>query len=278
MSITSLKTHYALNLQNSGFDVLKIQDLFKLDNLEIITNNHKVGFYVLLFITGNNGKHSIDFTDYDYSKGTVLAIRKDQIHKFYLNKETKGFLLFFKEEFLNSYLNEIEVATTIQMFNEMLTSPKTVLNDKTFFNILVLVNHLENELLKVSDSYSRKIIRSLLHILITLLHRCKSQGYDKIQLSNYLKEFIKFQNLVEQYYFKTKKVFDYANKLGYSTKKLNIIVQLIVNKPAKKFINEAVVIKIKRQLLHSNLSVKEIAFKVGFKDPTNLYKYFKKRS
>ena len=97
-----------------------------------------------------------------------------------------------------------------------------------------------------------------------------------MQLSNYLKEFIRFQNLLEQEYATTKKVFDYANKLGYSTKKLNTVVNFVANKPAKEFINDTVVIKIKRQLLHSDYSIKEIAFKVGFNDPTNLYKYFKK--
>ena len=47
---------------------------------------------------------------------------------------------------------------------------------------------------------------------------------------------------------------------------------------SKEFINDTVIIKIKRQLLHSNLSIKEIAFRVGFNDPTNFYKYFKKNT
>jgi AraC-like DNA-binding protein len=278
MPKNSLITHYALNLKSSNFNLMKIEDLLKQDNEENIINNHKVDFYVLLFITENIGRHSLDFKDYYYSKGTVLSIRKDQIHKFYPNKAVKGFLLFFREEFLNSYLNEIEVAKTIQMFNEMLISPKTQLNDTTFSNVLALVSHIQNELLKISDTYSKKIIRSLLHILITLLHRYKAQGYDKLQLSAYLREFMRFQHLIEQDYFKTKKVLDYASKLGFSTKKLNAIVKFIANKPAKSFIDETVIVKIKRLLLHSNFSVKEIAFKVGFKDPANLHKYFKKNT
>ena len=118
----------------------------------------------------------------------------------------------------------------------------------------------------------------LIHLLITLIYRIKAQGHNKVQLNKYVKEFIKFQNLLEQDYAETKKVFDYANKLGFSTKKLNTIVQFIANKPAKSFIDDTVVVKVKRLLLHSNLSVKEIAFKVGFKDPANLYKYFKKHA
>lgn len=273
-----LKTHYAQNFQKSNFNILRIEELFKEENSAQITNNHKVDFYTLLFISDGDGKHSIDFTNYSYSKGTILSIRKDQIHKFYLNDKTKGYLLCFKEEFLNSYLNEIEVSKSIQMFNELLTSPKTQLDEIELRSVIRLVFGIEQEALSLNDKYSLQIIRSLVHILITLIYRIKSKGHNPVSLSKHLKEFIRFQNLLEQEFAKTKKVSDYASLLGFSTKKLNTVVNFVVDKPAKEFINDTVVIKIKRQLLHSNLSIKEIAFKVGFNDPTNLYKYFKKNT
>lgn len=278
MPTHSLQTNYNSKFQISDFNILKIEDLFNSENEDVITKNHKVNFYILMFITDDIGRHSIDYNDFYYTKGTILAIRKDQIHRFYINKNTKGFLLLFKEEFLNSYLNEREVAKTIQMFNELLTSPKTQLQQKEFECIYDLLKQIEKEVLKISDDYSLKIIRSLLHVLISLIHRIKAKGYNKIQLSNYLKEFIKFQNLLEKNYSESKQVNYYADKMGFSTKKLNTIVKYIANKPVKAFIDDVVIIKVKRFLLHSNLSVKEVAFKVGFKDPTNLYKYFKKHT
>ncbi|WP_105049730.1 AraC family transcriptional regulator [Polaribacter butkevichii] len=273
-----IKTHNYEKLEKFNFDIVKLEKLVEFESEEVLTKNHKVSFYALIFITENSGKHSIDFTDYDYTKGTVLSIRKDQMHKFYLDKKTKGFLLCFKEEFLNSYLNEIEVASAIQMFNELLVSPKTQLINSDFVSIFQLIKGIEKEVLLVHDMYSYKLIRSLLHILITLIYRLKSKEYNNIQQSKYLKEFIKFQSALEEDYAKTKKVYDYANKLGFSTKKLNTVVKFIANKPAKEFIDDTVIIKIKRLLLQYNLSIKEIAFQVGFKDPANLYKYFKKHT
>ncbi|MCH3881307.1 MULTISPECIES: AraC family transcriptional regulator [Tenacibaculum] len=278
MSNTSYKTHNYKKLQKTNFDIINFENLPELEGEEILTRNHKVDFYALIFITENNGKHSIDFKDYDYSKGTILAIRKDQMHRFYLNKDTKGFLLCFKEEFLNSYLNEIEVSSAIQMFNELLVSPKTQFEQRDFKGISQLIKGIEKEVLVINDIYSYKLIRSLLHILITLIYRLKSKEYNNNQQSKYLKDFIKFQNILEEDYCKTKKVYDYASKLGFSTKKLNTVVKFIANKPAKEFIDDTVVIKVKRLLLQYDLSIKEIAFKVGFKDPTNLHKYFKKHT
>lgn len=278
MHTTFLETTYNLKLPTTNFKVIKIEDFLKSDVNDEFTKNHKANYYILMIITDDIGRHSLDYTDFFYEKGTILAIRKDQIHRFYHNNNVKGYLLLFREEFLNSYLNESEVAQTIQMFNELLTSPKTKLNDEEFSNILSLSKQIEKEFLKITDEYSLKIVRSLLHIIITLIHRIKSKGYNKVQLSNYLKEFIKFQNLLEKNYSDSKKVTYYAEKMGFSTKKLNTIVKYVANKPVKAFIDDVVIIKIKRYLLHTNLSVKEVAFKIGFKDPTNLFKYFKKHT
>ena len=272
------KSHNYLKLLKSNFDIVNFEDLVKLEGEEVLVKNHKVNFYSLIFITQGSGKLSIDFSDYDYCKGSILAIRKDQMHKFYLNKNTKGFLLCFKEDFLNSYLNEVEVAIAIQMFNELLVSPKTEVDKNDFQGIFKLIKQIEKEVLIVNDVYSFKLIRSLLHILITLIYRVKSKEYNAVQQSKYLKEFIRFQNLLEEDYYKTKKVYDYADKLGFSAKKLNMIVKFIANKTAKEFIDDTVIIKIKRFLLHYDFSIKEIAFKTGFMEPSNLYKYFKKHT
>jgi AraC-like DNA-binding protein len=272
------EVNYKFKLPISNFKILKIQDLFQSTKRDSFTIHHKVNFYTLIFITNDIGRHSIDYKDFYYNKGTILAIRKDQIHRFYINKNVRGYLVLFKEEFLNSYLNEGEVSRIIQMFNELLTSPKTQFKEDEFNEISQLLNSIEKEFLSISDDYSLKIIRSQLHILITLIHRIKSKGHNKVQLSRYLKEFIRFQDLLEKNYSKSKKVNYYAEKLGFSTKKLNIVVKYITNKPAKSFIDDVIIIKAKRYLLHSNLSIKEIAYKLGFKDPTNLYKYFKKHT
>lgn len=274
---THLPNKYNSQNQESNFSIIRTEDLFNSSDENIITTNHKINFYVLFLVTKDSGIHTIDYKDFYYSKGTILAIRKNQIQRFYVNK-SQGYLLFFKEDFLNRYLNDNEVSKTIQVFNELLISPKTQLNDKGFKTVFQVVQQIDDEFLNISDEYSNKIIRSLLHILITLIHRIKSKGYNKVELNNYLKEFIKFQNLIEKEYYKTKKVADYASKMGFSAKKLNTIVNYITNKSVKAFIDEVVIIKAKKDLLHSNMSVKEVAFKLGFKDPANFYKYFKKHT
>lgn len=278
MPLVSFFVDYGLNYSIANFRIVKISELLTSQIADLITQTHKVDSYIIIFIEDNLGRHAIDYTDFYYTKGTVLAIRKNKTHHFYKNDKVKGYFLIFNDEFLNSYLNQREVAKIIQLFNEFLVSPKTQLKEEEFTEVFYLLRKIEKEFKERSDEYSFKIIRSLLHILITLLHRIKSRGYNKEQLSNYLKEFIRFQNLLENDYSKSKKVNYYANQLGFSTKKLNTIVQYIAEKPVKPFIDDLVITKAKSFLLNTNMSVKEVAFKLGFKDPTNLYKYFKKHT
>ena len=51
-----------------------------------------------------------------------------------------------------------------------------------------------------------------------------------------------------------------------------------MNKPVKEYIHEQLIMEIKRFLMNTDLSIKEIAYKTGFDEPTNFVKYFKKNT
>lgn len=260
----------------SFFDIVKIEDLLKRDLDHDIDKNHLVKFYIIFFVYEGEGRHSIDFTDYHYTKGTVLLIRKSQIHKFFRSTNVKGYLLIFTEEFIVSHLNRMEALKSMQLFNDSLSFPKIELDDtEVFSDFTILLKHLELEY-NVKDPFSIGITRSVLHIVITKLFRIKAKQGDFVERKKYMSQFLVFQNLVEEDCFKSKKVQYYAQKMGVSTKTLNNIVNSIINDSAKAFIDERTIMQIKRLLISTDHSIKEIAYAAGFSDPTNFFKYFRK--
>ncbi len=269
------------NQQNlkSQFDIIKIEELYQRTGLDhSIENHHKVEFYILLFIEKGQGYHTIDFTDYKCKRGTLLTIRKDQIHKFFKSKTLKGYLLIFTNEFLVSFLEKMEAQKTMLLFNELLSVPKLQLNNTNFDTVNQLIKRIENEYFSVNDDHSLSVIRNELHILTTHLLRLKEKD-EKLNIEKkYLKEFVELQNLVEKSVDKTTKVKDYADQMGISTKTLNTVTKSIVHKSAKAFIDEICTKQIKRLLLNTKLSIKEIAYKSGFEETTNFYKYFKRQT
>lgn len=263
---------------NFQFDMVKMEDLLMREFNHDITQFHKIEFYHILIITEGQGYHTIDFTEYKYKRGTILTIRKDQIHKFFRNTGVKGYLLLFTEDFIASHFSKLEALKSIQLFNELLSQPKIELSNNDYTDVITLVKQIESEYNEFNDEFSIGITRSALHMLIIKLFRIKAKSKNILIKKKYLTEFLQFQKLVEQHCFETKKVIDYASKMNCTTKTVNNVVNNILNKPAKAVIDEMVITQIKRLLINSPLSIKEVAYTAGFDDPTNLYKYFKKHT
>ncbi len=264
---------------NAELDLVELKELYK---RSIPDHNpfsfHIVEFYIVMIITGGNGSHTIDFTKHKCKKGSLLTIRKDQIHKFDSKQNLKGYLLLFTENFLISYLEKLEALKSLRLFNDVLANPKVNLKNNDWLEISGLIERIKNEYFNLNDDYSQGIIRSELQILLSKLYRIKSRDVDIKQSPKYLEDFIRFQDLVEQHVHNTNKVKDYAAKLGLSTKTLNNITGNIINKSAKAFIDDICMKQIKRQLINTAHSIKEIAYYTGFEETTNFYKYFKRHT
>ena len=260
----------------SFFDIVKIEDLLQRDMGHDICKYHLVKFYVLFFVIEGQGHHTIDFTKYVYKKGTILLIRKDQIHKFFRSSNVKGYLLVFTEEFIISHLNRMEALKAMQLFNDSLGFAKIELSEKeTLSDFTTLLRHLEVEY-NIKDDFSIGITRSVLHIVITKLFRIKAKKGHFVEWKKSISQYLEFQKDVEENCFKSRKVQYYADRLGVSSKTLNNVVNSVVNDSAKAFIDERTILQIKRLLLSTDNSIKEIAYLSGFSDPSNFFKFFKK--
>jgi AraC family transcriptional activator of pobA len=74
------------------------------------------------------------------------------------------------------------------------------------------------------------------------------------------------------------RVEDYADFLKISRSHLNNISKKAFGLPASVVIKERLLTEIKRELLFTNKSVKEICFKMNFSDVSNFIRFFKKHT
>ena len=68
----------------------------------------------------------------------------------------------------------------------------------------------------------------------------------------------------------------YAELLAISPKKLNNITKFYCGKTAKEFIEDKIISDSKKLLLDTADTVKYISYSMGFTEPTNFNKFFKK--
>ena len=91
-----------------------------------------------------------------------------------------------------------------------------------------------------------------------------------------LQRFTRLQKLVEERFAQWHQVADYASQLGYTEKSLGRAVTASTGMTAKAFIAARIVLEAKRLLVHTDLPVTTIAEKLGFDEPTNFSKFFRR--
>jgi AraC-like DNA-binding protein len=90
--------------------------------------------------------------------------------------------------------------------------------------------------------------------------------------------FTRFLKLVSEYFLSMQKVSDYARVLHVSSDHLNRTIRYHSHKTAHEFINEMILKEAQAYLLHSQLSIAEVAYQLGFSDPSHFNKFFKRLS
>ena len=70
----------------------------------------------------------------------------------------------------------------------------------------------------------------------------------------------------------------YADKLNIHPNHLNAVVKRVTNKTAKQIIHEALITTAKSLLIQSKLTIKEIAYQLGFEEPAHFNNLFKKHT
>jgi AraC-like DNA-binding protein len=122
-----------------------------------------------------------------------------------------------------------------------------------------------------------ELLQNLLHAF--LLSAEKSLPVGKLQKeknSEKLNQLLLFRKYIEESYTKMRRVKEYCKNRGLSEKQLSRLVRQLTDKSPKQLMDERLILEAKRLLSHSGMSVKEISFSLGFEEPTNFNKYFKK--
>ena len=123
-----------------------------------------------------------------------------------------------------------------------------------------------------------EILNALLQALLLKAERAKEAQLPKATNPHWLDLFNRFKEMLEKGFFQTRNARFYAAELAISYKYLNDIVKELSGKTAKEFIDDFVIIEIKRRLASTPLSIKEISYQTGFDEPSNMIKFFKKKT
>lgn len=240
---------------------------------------HKIKFYLILVLTENTYTHFVDFEQYTLEKGSALFVAKNQVHHF--TKEllnAAGFAIIFNSLFVDKPFFLADNLKINRLFNYHIETPIIHQSEMGEDNLIDAANNLSLEFNRSSTFRKSEMLRSLLFILLLKAERAKDSHTIIEVKSNWFELFSKFKNALETEYINTRNSREYAAKLLVSYKFLNDVVKHLTGKTVKAFIDDFVVTEIKRNLVSTSLSIKEISFKTGFDEPANMIKFFKRHT
>ena len=239
---------------------------------------HRHDFFEVLYLARGSGYHVIDGNRYKIQPPCVFFLSPGQAHKIEFSNDIDGFIYIFTSEFYlinqsnQNRLIEFPFFFTIRQDNPPLQLNKE--NDVYFLESLFQKG--VDELAK--EKYSVDLLRAILDLLLTF---CATFYKSEENLLNKGKGHIlvkRFFQLVEKNYQKNFTVNEYADKLAVTPNHLTQTVAQLTGRTSSQIIKLKQILESKRLLVHTSLSVTEIASHLGFSDQSYFAKFFKRET
>jgi AraC-like DNA-binding protein len=267
---------YEFNSQHKlyrGFEIIPLSRIFEKTDVKSL-KPHRLNFYQIIYITKGTGIHTVDFNTIEYTANTIIPVSKDQVQQYDSSTtEAEGFAILFTPDFLITDESGYNYIYDFVIFNHIIGQIAIDADNQ----IKEHFNSLKGEELNSGKFNNTEFIRNTLKNFLILIERKKRSCTDIVcdQSLTLYQKFIKELNDNISYKLRIGEVCD---KLNVTPKQLNAAVKLYTGTTAKNYIEDRLILEMKRLLSYSSYTVKEIAYNIGFEDPTNFTKYFKKRT
>lgn len=242
---------------------------FLWENTSMAERIHRADFYHLIWVEKGELFLMVDFEELCLQSNDAFIISPGQTCHFNLLSHPQAFSVLFVPEFLG------EASTDAQLLHQILSTNPLEHRAISLRGLPInnLMQQLIHELESDADEYQLVVARSCLRILLAEIarHLPKVFGHSN-ELARH------FFEKVEKYHHQWHNVSDYIHLLSASEKLLSESVRLAIGMTPKVYLDQRRMLEAKRFLAYSNLSIKEIAFTLGFDEPTNFSKFFRKHT
>lgn len=243
------------------------------------------GFLMIYCISGHV-RMSINLNEFDFKAGSVFLNVPGNLLKLseYVNSEKEDqryIVVAMTKEFVTGLRMDIN-----KVFNDclsMLGNPSIELTEE---QQKLIGNHISLmcDIVKTDVINSREAINSILLSLFYLVtgigsQRIRNVGEEVKNSSSRSKMiFEQFIKLVSEYHLKERNVGFYADKLCLTPKYLSKLIKTATGRSAPDWIDAYVILEAKNLLKYSNVTIKEVVYRLNFPNQSVFYKFFKART
>jgi AraC family transcriptional activator of pobA len=236
---------------------------------------HRKNHYLFVLMRRGGTRQWIDMTPFTLKSNTMYFYVPNRI----IVKEGTDAIwatgIAFTKEFLA--LQENASLTKLPIIESNLGGHELLLNDADLEFVEDLITKINAENVNPGE-WQQRMLTAYLTVLLTYLSRLYVQQFQSVEPSADRVLFKNYQSKINESYKELKEVGDYASLLNISAGHLSEVVKMQSGKPAIKHIHERLVLEAKRLLFHTNQSLKEISFDLGFSDASYFNRFFKRET
>jgi AraC family transcriptional regulator, transcriptional activator of pobA len=238
---------------------------------------HRHDFYTIILVKNADGKHFVDYVEYPIRPGILFFVSPEQVHQVVVEGDIpSGDIIMFNTDFLMRYSIDEDFIFNLGLFNCGTGTPPLLIPDRGMNKLIILSNEIR-EAFSNDEPYKFDVISSFLKLFLIECNKYavlpKDLNPQNLQSGRPLIKI--FRELLTQHYSDWHKVIDYADALNITSDYLNNVLKSNLGKTAKEMIFDRIILEAKRLGLHTELTSKEIAYKLGFDDPSHFSKFFK---
>jgi AraC-like DNA-binding protein len=238
-------------------EMLDFHDLRRLNR----GGTQRCDFLVIAFITSGSGAVAVDFEEHRLETGSVVWVAPGAVHRWIDIDDVHGSIVLCQPS------SPLTPAT-----RSVVTAPRedavfTMSPDERVF-VAASIDHLGIEVRPgLPMMASPEVHAALLTALLARIPRDPGQ-------ERHEGTFEAFRSCIESDFRRHRDVAHYARRLGYAERTLTRSSLAATGRPAKRVIEERVVLEAKRLLMHHRLTAAACASELGFADPSAFSTFF----
>lgn len=243
------------------------------DVMRILRNPHRLSFYYFQYLEKGSATFKTDLEEFTINDGELAFGLPNQIFtKLPYDINMRQYALSFDESILT--LLPGSYSFLINPFNANSISFDAVSQQrvKNLLSALFQLLHAPGKQKKA------EVILAHLHTLLTEFNTAYFEQYDTQQFvfNSKLSKYIAFKLAVETNLTENHDVQRIAEKLALTSSSLYSIVKEFAGVSPKEWVTNRLMLEAQRKLQYSTVSVKELAYELGFNDPGYFSRLFKK--
>lgn len=274
-----LKTHVAFTTKvHSNFHINRIEDYMKIVNFPTQSDivPRRISVYSFFFLTKGRSIRSKGLDSYDFGENTFFFLPAYQITT---HQEicfgSEGYYCHFDMELLNVDYKTKDLINEFT-FLEFHANPIVMINDEAKGRIILLLERLIQEY-NAGENCRFDILRMYLMTVFTELKIFIGSSKPNISNSAFLIT-EQYKKYLSQYIYEKQKTTEYAEMMAISPNHLNKCVKMTLGKSAHDLLNEMLLLEAKVLLKQTNLTVTEIAYKIGKNEISDFARFFKSQT